>query len=169
MRSDMRRKINWQAVLLLGFVSWQELRAQCPEIKYSKLEESLVSKEEQVFKVDSLEGNALYSMVQGSDMGRASDLCIALFAEKEGYQIALTRTGIKGEFAFYGQMPGQYRLIATSKAMTQLNILVELKEKPEADPEKQQRLLLHMRLKNNRGRSYASLISAKEYREREKL
>jgi hypothetical protein len=163
------RGINWLIVLLIGFICCQELCAQCPELGFSRPRESEAVKQEHPFLVDSLEGNALYSVVESSnDMGRATDLCIALYCEKEGYLIALTRTGGNGEFAFYVQAPGRYRMIAGSKAMTELNILVELKDKPEIEPEKQQRLLLHMRLKNSRRRSYASVISEKEYQEREK-
>ncbi len=165
------RKRSWIIALFIVFGCCQELLAQCPELNGFIPPRYEPEKEEPAFRVDSLEGNALYSVIPThDDMGRANDLCVALYSEKEGYLIASTRTGLKGEFSFQGQTPGRYRMIAVSKAMIELNIIVELKEKLEKELEKQQRLLLHMRLKSSQGRkSFASLISVKEYQEREKL
>lgn len=166
------RKKSWLIVLFVIFSCCPKLLAQCPELNGFIPPKYQQEKEEQIFRVDSLEGNALYSVIPThNDMGRANDLCVALYSEKHGDLIASARTGIKGDFSFQGQAPGRYRLIAVSKTMAELIIMVELKEKPEREPERQQqRLLLHMRLKSSQGRkSYASLISVKDYQQREKL
>jgi hypothetical protein len=63
---------------------------------------------------------------------------------------------------------GRYRLIAAAEAFKELNVLVELKQAQDTDPEKRSRLLLHMRMKEGRQRSFARLLSVKEYQNREK-
>src|SRR5215510_4340752 len=139
--------------------------AQCSEMVYSKPTE-----ERAALLIDSIEGNALFSLVEGSgDHGRVSDLCIALFTE-EGRFVAKTTTNPKGEFSFSGVLPpiGRYRLIASSKAFKDLNVLIELKQTPDTDAEKRNRILLHMRLKSLRSPTYATLLSVKEYQDRER-
>jgi hypothetical protein len=154
------------AILVMAFlIGPQAVFAQCPEIKFYKPVE-----ERPVLLVDSVEGVALYALIEGPpDTGRASDLCIALFTE-DGRYVATTRTDTKGRFSFASvTVPmGRYRLIATSKAFKDLNIPIELKQTQEADLEKRNRMLLHMRMKSSRSREYVTLLSAKEYNEREK-
>src|SRR5215510_10857899 len=109
-------------------------------------------------------------MVDGlGDSGRASDMCIPLFTE-EGRFVAKTTTNRKGEFSFSGVLlpVGRYRLIASSKAFKDLNVLIELKQTPDTDPEKRNRINLHMRLKSLRSPTYATLSLVKEYRDRER-
>jgi hypothetical protein len=139
--------------------------AQCSETVYIKPNE-----ERAALLVDSIEGNALFSLVEGpGDHGTASDLCIALFTE-EGLFVAKTTTSLKGEFSFSGVLlpVGRYRLIASSKAFKDLYVLIELKQTPDTDPEKRNRIHLHMRLKSLRSPTYATLSSAKEYQDRER-
>lgn len=165
-------KAKGSLIALLIVLIWcQPIQAQCPELNGFRPAQPGQGEKKPILLVDSLEGNALYSLVPSyEDSGRAKDLCVALFTEKEGDLIASSRTNLKGEFSFQGQVPGRYRLIALSKAMGELNILVELKENPAKEQSQQQRLLLHMRLKNSSsGKSYATLLSVKEYQEREKL
>jgi hypothetical protein len=96
-------------------------------------------------------------------------MCVALFTE-EGRFVANTTTNRKGEFSFPGVLlpAGRYRLIASSKAFKDLNILIELKQTPDTDPERRNRILLHMKLNSYRGSTYATLISEKEYPDRER-
>ena len=139
--------------------------AQCSETVYNKPNE-----EREALLIDSIEGNALFSLVEGpGDHGKVIDLCIALFTE-EGRFVAKTTTNRKGEFSFAGVLlpVGRYRLIASSKAFKDLNVLIELKESPDTDPEKRNKILLHMRLKSLHSPTYATLSSVKEYRDREK-
>src|SRR5262245_52084424 len=120
--------------------------------------------------VDGVEGNALFSLFDGvGDSGRAGDMCIALFTE-EGRFVASTTTNRKGEFSFSGMLlpVGRYRLIASSKAFKDLNVLIELKQPTDPDPEKRNRILLHMKLKSHRSSTYATLVSVKEYQDRER-
>jgi hypothetical protein len=69
--------------------------AQCSEMVYNKPNE-----EGAALLVDNIEGNALFSLVEGpGDHGRVSAICIALFTE-EGRFVAKTTTNPKGEFSF---------------------------------------------------------------------
>jgi len=139
--------------------------AQCSEAVYKKPNE-----ERAALLVDSVEGNALFSLVEGpGDHGKVSDLCTALFTE-EGRFVAKTTTNLKGEFSFSGVLlpVGRYWLIASSKAFKDIEVLIELKQTPDTDPEKRNRIQLHMRLKSLRSPTYATLSSVKEYRDREK-
>jgi hypothetical protein len=150
--------------LAIAFCATQGF-AQCSEVVYKEPKE-----ERAALLADSIEGNALFSMVDGpGDSGRASDMCIALFTE-EGRFVANTTTNRKGEFSFPGVLlpVGRYRLIASSKAFKDLNILIELKQMPDTDPEKRNRILLHMKLKSHRSSTYATLISVKECQDRER-
>jgi hypothetical protein len=63
---------------------------------------------------------------------------------------------------------GRYWLIASSKAFKDLNVLIELKQTPDTDLEKRNRILLHMRLKSLGSLTYATLLSMKEYQDRER-
>ena len=160
-------KLAMKSLLLaLAIACWAaQAFAQCSEVVYKEPKE-----ERAALPVDSVEGNALFSLFDGAgDSGRASDMCIALFTE-EGRFVANTTTNRKGEFSFSGVVlpVGRYRLIASSKAFKDLNILIELKEAPDTDPEKRNRILLHMRLKSHRSPTYVTLISVKEYQDRER-
>ena len=77
---------------------------------------------------------------------------------------------IQGEFLFSGVLLpiGRSRLIASSKAFKDLNVLIELKQTPDTDPEKRNRILLHMRLKSLGSPTYATLLSVKVYKDRER-
>jgi hypothetical protein len=139
--------------------------AQCSEVVYNEPKE-----ERAALLVDNIEGNALFSLLDGpGDTGRASDMCIALFTE-EGRFVAQTTTNPKGEFSFSGVLipVGRYRLIGSSKAFKDLNVLIELKQTPDTDPERRNRILLHMKLKSHRSPTYATLLSVKEYQDRER-
>jgi len=160
-------KLAMKSLLLaLAIACWAtQAFAQCSEVVYKEPKE-----ERAALPVDSVEGNALFSLFDGAgDSGRASDMCIALFTE-EGRFVAKTTTNPKGEFSFSGVLPpiGRYRLIASSKAFKDLNVLIELKQTPDTDPEKRNRILLHMRLKSLRSPTYATLLSVKEYQDRER-
>jgi len=150
-------------LLALAIACWAtQAFAQCSEVVYKEPKE-----ERAALLVDR---NALFSMVDGpGDSGRASDMCIALFTE-EGRFVANTTTNRKGGFSFSGvALPfGRYRLIASSKAFKDLNVLIELKQTPDTDPEKRNRILLHMRLKSLGSPTYATLLSVKEYQDRER-
>src|SRR5499433_2041070 len=107
-------------LLALAIACWvTQAFAQCSDVAYNKPDE-----ERAALLVDSIEGNALFSLVEGpGDHGKVIDLCIALFTE-EGRFVAKTTTNLKGEFSFSGVLlpVGRYWLIASSKAFKDLEV-----------------------------------------------
>src|SRR5262249_14129637 len=141
-------KSAMKSLLLALFIAcWaRQAFAQCSEMVYKEPKEE----ERAALPVESVEGNALFSVFDGpGDSGRASDMCIALFTE-DGRFAANTTTNRKGEFSFSGTaLPlGRYRLIASSKAFKDLNVLIEVIQTSDTNPEKRNRILLHMKMKS---------------------
>jgi hypothetical protein len=133
----------------------QESQDSCAQIRYSsRLTDSYR------YRLRSLEGQAVYG--EASDKGElqsASGVCLALFDPGDKHLVVNAKTEPGGQFRFAGVAPGKYVLILDVSALHPIIIPVELAGHPRGNAFREWDLLLHLRSKEDRKKSFVTPIT----------
>ena len=164
----MHRGIRILVVLLLVIGTlWQKSafaqqpQASCSEIKYSER-----MTDDYGYLLDRIEGQAVYGSVsEKGEFVSASGLCVTLFNRKDKQLIASVTTDNRGQFQFASVAPGRYMLIAFQSALHEIIVPVQVADNAARKAVKRWRLLLHMRSKEDRRRSFVTRFTDRVLRE----
>jgi hypothetical protein len=136
---------------MVGFA--RQSQSKCAQIKYAA---PLIPSK--VYLLSRIEGQVVYaSPSQKWDSGSANGLCVTLFNRVSGGLVAESTTDDRGQFELTNVAPGEYVLIAFAGEALQINLPLRLVPYGKAGPPR--RLLLHMREKEDRRKSYVSLVT----------
>ena len=128
----------------------QQSQRKCSQIGYSAPDPTL-----QLYRLSHLEGQAVYAgPEQKWELGSANGVCVVIFDRKSKLQIASATTDDKGQFEFANIEPGIYTLVASAGDLQVISIPVELRVRNVES----QRLLLHLRDKQDKRKSYVSRV-----------
>ena len=134
-------------------VSAQQPQGKCSQINYSTPQINLNS-----YRLNRIEGQAVYaSPSQKWELGSGNGVCVTLFNRKNGELVATVTTDGKGQFEFVNIAPGEYVLIAVIGDLQKIIIPVRLI--PAGTANKPQRLLLHLREKEDKRKSYVTPVT----------
>jgi len=81
---------------------------------------------------------------------------VTLFGRKNGNLVASVTTDPKGQFEFANIAPGEYVLISVAGDLQQINVPIEIVSAAKVKP---QRLLLHLREKDDNRKSYVTQVT----------
>jgi uncharacterized protein DUF6624 len=130
----------------------QPPQSKCAQIRYSPSDVSL-----QNYRLDRIEGQAVYaSPSQKWELGSANGVCVTLLNRKNGFAANIT-TDDKGQFEFSNIAPQEYVLMAFAGDLQQLTIHIQLTRAGKAI--KPQRLLLHLREKEDQRKTYVTAVT----------
>lgn len=155
----MRKNALVMAIFTLAVViaEQENVRAQsqskCSQIKYSAPDSSIKS-----YRLSRIEGQVVYaSPSQKWESGLVKGICVTLFTRRSGRLIAIVATDDKGQFEFVNVPPGEYALTAFAGDLQQIIIPIQVITAGKAG--KSQRLLLHLREKEDTRRSYVTPVT----------
>jgi hypothetical protein len=139
----------------------QQPKDGCSQIKYSEPRNNTNR-----YRLDRIEGQAVYGAAsEKGEFFSASGLCVALFSKRGKQLVATVATDNQGQFQFTSVAPGDYVLIASLSALHEIIIPFELINIAAARPVKPRRLLLRMRSKEDRRKSFVTLVTEPALRE----
>lgn len=146
------RKNNLVIIIftLAALVHWhrdaaaKQAPSRCAQVSYSAPPANLKS-----YQLKRVEGQAVYaSPSQRWELGSGNGVCVTLFNRKNRELVAAVTTDGKGQFEFVNIPPGEYVLIAFAGDLQKIIIPVQLV--PPGKANKPQRLLLHLREKEDK-------------------
>jgi hypothetical protein len=144
---------------LVGLIHWQtdvsaqQSQSKCSQIRYSPPDDNLQS-----YQLNRIEGQAVYaSPSQKWELGSGNGLCVTLFNRSNGKSVANVITDGKGQFEFVNIANGEYVLIAFAGDLQKVVIPIQLI--PVRKTNKPQRLLLHLREKDDKRKSYVTPVT----------
>ena len=135
-----------------GNLSAQQPQGKCSQIKYSAPSTNLKS-----FQTNHVEGQAVYASTTAKwELGPGNDLCVILFSRKNHDLVASVTTDGKGQFEFANIAPGEYVLISVAGDLQQINVPIQIVSAAKVKP---QRLLLHLREKDDNRKSHVTKVT----------
>jgi len=139
----------------------QQSHEKCAQIRYSK-----PKKDAMPYRVERIEGQAVFAPVSQKEEFIMAGICLVLFNEKDKKSVAVTTTNDTGQFELTDVAPGAYTLVASVEKEELHRIVLPIrlystKEKGGG----RQRILLHMRSKEDGRNSYATPITNPALRE----
>lgn len=112
------------------------------------------------YRLKGIEGQAVYGAVsEKGELQSASAVCVALFNQKDKRLVANVTTESSGQFKFANVAPGKYVLIFSVSALHEIIIPVEVAAGPRAKAFKRWGLLLHLRSRDDRKKSFVTPIT----------
>ncbi|MDX6613353.1 MAG: hypothetical protein QOD75_2539 [Blastocatellia bacterium] len=135
----------------------QETAARCAETKYAQLSPS--HKSSKVYRLERVEGQTVYAPISQKWDSGTDGVCLAVFNEQDGKQVAAVWSHDGGQFQIPNLNPGQYVLIAAVDALQEIVIPILLKNAGAKKNVTPRLLLLHMRLKEDKRKSFVNLIT----------
>jgi hypothetical protein len=161
MKSEIRIVIILLVVTVSPIGAFAQPQSKCPEVKYSKRMTNAP-----LYRLKAIEGQAVYGEVsERGELQAASAVCVALFSQKEKRLVANVTTDSGGQFKFANIAPGQYRLILSLSALHEIIIPVQVSNRPRAKGFKRWGLLLHLRAREDRKKSFVTPITQPGLRE----
>jgi hypothetical protein len=140
--------IHWQTD-----VSAQQQQSKCSQTKYSPPDISLQS-----YQLNLIEGQVVYaSPSQKWEVASGNGMCVTLFRRKDSEFVASVTTNGKGQFEFDNIASGEYVLLAVAGDLQIISISIQLI--PAGKANKPQRLLLHLREKEDKRKSYVTPVT----------
>ncbi len=157
----MQRVIRIAIVSLLVVVTLsqraalaQESKTNCREIKYSER-----VTDARLYRLDRVEGQAVFGAVsEKGEFTQAAGLCIALFNKKDKRLVASVSTDNRGLFQLQRVEPGEYVLIVSVSELHDIIVLVKVADSASTKAGSS-RLLLHLRLKEDRVKSFVTAVT----------
>lgn len=134
----------------------------CAPLSYSKYSAS--QKASKVYRLDQIEGQTVYAPVSQKWDSGAGGICVAVFHRNDGKMVAGLASGNDGQFEVARLGPGRYLLVAAVDQLQEIVVPVQLAKAP-AGKNARQRLVLHLRLKEDRRKSFVTVISNSALRE----
>jgi hypothetical protein len=133
----------------------QEPPGKCSQVKYSKRVTNAYS-----YRLKGVEGQAVYGEVsERGELWPASAVCVALFNQKDERFVTSVTTESGGQFKFATVAPGKYVLIVSVSELHEIIIPVEVADRPGPHPFKRWQLLLHLRSREDRKKSFVTPIT----------
>jgi hypothetical protein len=132
----------------------QESQGKCSQVKYSERRTGAYQ-----YRLNGIEGQAVYGDAsQKGELESAAEVCVALFDRKSRRLVSNVTTESGGQFKFANVAPGKYMLIVSVSALHKINIPVEVAGNSQAQGFKRWGLLLHLRAKEDRKKSFVTPI-----------
>lgn len=146
----------------------QQPQSKCSQVKYSERMTNAYR-----YRLKGIEGQAVYGEVsERGELQSASSVCVALFDQKDKRFVANVTTESGGQFKFANVAPGKYVLIVSVSALHKIIIPVEVADSPSsveskarAKAFKRSGLLLHLRSRDDRKKSFVTPITQPGLRE----
>jgi hypothetical protein len=139
----------------------RQAAGQCTQIKYTKPAAGAAR-----LRLDRVEGQAVFGSVsEKGELASAGGLCVALFEEGDGRLVSVVATDGAGQFRLTDVAPGDYALVASLGPLHAAVVPVRLGVGAPGESLKQRRLLLHMRAKEDRRKSFVTLVADAALRE----
>ena len=144
---------------LAALIPWQaEVHAQQPQSKCSQIRYPTADVSVQSYRLNRIEGQAVYaSPSQKWELGPVNGACVTLFSRKSKELVASVTTDEKGQFEFVNIAPGEYVLTAFAGDLQKISLPIQLI--PARKSDKSQRLLLHLREKEDTRKSYVTPVT----------
>jgi hypothetical protein len=139
----------------------QQQQSNCSQVKYSERLTNAYP-----YRLKGIEGQAVYREVsERGELKSASSVCVALFNRKDKRLVASVPTESGGAFKFANVAPDKYLLIVSLRALHEIIIPVEVADNPRAKAFKPWGLLLHLRSREDRKKSFVTPITQPGLRE----
>jgi hypothetical protein len=139
-------------------VSGQQTQGRCSQIEYPAPDISAPN-----YRLNRIEGQTVYaSPSQKWELGSGNGVCVTIFSRKSKQYVASVRTDDKGQFGFPNIAPGEYTLIASAGDLQVISIPVKLIA--AGKDHKSHRLLLHLREKHDKRKSYVTPVTHSDLR-----
>jgi hypothetical protein len=144
-----------------GGASALQSAGQCTQIKYTKPRAGAIR-----LRLDRIEGQAVFGSVsEKGEFASAGGLCVALFGEGDGRLVSAAATDGDGQFRITNVASGDYVLVASLEPLHESVVPVRLGGGAMGKSVKRRRLLLHMRAKEDRRKSFVTLVTDAVLRE----
>lgn len=154
------------SVLVIGALGQSGALAQQRQSKCSHVEYSERMTNPYRYRLDRIEGQAVYGEVsQKGELFAASGLCVSLFNRRSKRLVANVMTESGGQFQFTNVAPGGYVLIVSISELHELVVPVELTKGRLAKAFERRHLLLHLRAKEDQRKSFVTAIAEPALRE----
>jgi hypothetical protein len=156
--SKMRKNALIIAISTLAVLTvWRGVPAQS-QSKCSQITYSTPNVNAQSYRLARIEGQAVYaSPSQKWELGSVKGLCVTLFSRRSKLHVASVTTDDKGQFEFVDVPPAEYVLAAFAGDLQKVIIPIQLV--PARKAGKPQRLLLHLREKDDERKSYVTPVT----------
>lgn len=159
-RPNMRKtNLVIMILTLTAIINWnkdvfgQQPQDKCSQIRYSTPQINLKS-----YRLNRIEGQAVYaSPSQRWELGSGNGVCVTLFDKRNSEFVANVTTDGKGQFEFADIARGEYVLIALAGDLQK--IIVPIQVIPPAKANRPERLLLHLREKEDQRKSYVTRVT----------
>ena len=139
----------------------QQTENKCAQIKYS---EHLTNPYR--YRLNGLEGQVVYGAVsERGELRGASGVCIGLFNQNDKRLVASATTESGGQFEFPDVAPGRYLLVLSMSQLHEIAVPIQIAGGPNANGFKYWGLLLHLRSREDRKKSFITPITQPGVRE----
>ena len=146
-------------VLVVAFSASGAL-AQQPQSKCSQGEYSERMTNALPYRLKSIEGQVVYGDVsEKGEFQAVSNVCVALFNRKDKRLVANVPTASGGQFKFGNLAQGSYVLILSLSSLYGIVIPVRVDDSPGAKAFKRRGLMLHLRSREDRKKSFVTPIT----------
>jgi len=158
------RIIFVSVLVILAFSAsgaFAQQQSNCSQVKYSERLTNAYT-----YRLKGVEGQAVYGEIsEREEFHSASSVCVALFNQKDKRLVASVPTESGGQFKFANVAPGKYVLIVSVSALHEITIPVGVADGPRAKTFKPWGLLLHLRSREDRKKSFVTPITQPGLRE----
>ncbi len=137
----------------------QQSSEKCSQIPYSN-----PGKGRPPYRVERIEGQALFAFVSQKEEMLTGGICLVLFNEEDKKPVATITTNDNGQFELSEVAPGTYTLIASVENEKLKKIVLPIRIDSSA-AKARQGFLLHLRSKEDSRNSYVTIIRNQELRE----
>jgi hypothetical protein len=156
----MKSEIRIVIILVVVTISTSNTVAQQPPAKCPQVEYSARMTNAYPYRLTGIEGQAVYGAAsERGELQSASAVCVALFDQKDEHLVANVTTESGGQFNFANVPPGKYVLILSLSALHEIIIPVEVGHSRKGRTFKRWGLLLHLRSREDRKRSFVTPIT----------
>ena len=146
-------------IFFRNYAHGQQSNEKCRQIPYSN-----PGKDRIPYRVERIEGQAVFAFVSQKEEILAGGICLVLFDEKDKKPVAVTTTNDTGQFELTEVAPGTYTLLASVENEELKKIVLPIRLGATKARERQG-FLLHLRSKEDSRNSYATIIRNQELRE----
>lgn len=149
----------------------QQAPDRCSKLKYSKSQYSQFHKRSKPYRFNRIEGQAVFAPISQKWDSGTDGVCVAVFNRNDGRLVAAVGTHDGGQFQFGKLEPGRYTLVAAVEENQSQEIAIPVRLDNAFDKVAVgenvtgQRLLLHMRLKEDKRKSFVTVITNPALRE----
>lgn len=145
-------------IIFIALISWTTSGKAQPQNSCSQIKYIPPPAQARRYRLSRVEGQAVYASPSNKwELGVANGVCAMLFNRTNGEVVAALTTDDRGQFEFAGIAPGDYVLIAFAGDLQKISVPIQLL--PGENTVKSQRLLLHLREKEDPRKSYVTAVT----------